>query len=341
MTITIKDVASQAGVSASTVSRVLANSPKISEETKRKVRQALTELDYHPNVMARALVTNTAGSIGVVITPGLNEFFANPFFSEMMIGLSEVARQNGFDTVLSTSARSEEEVLDRMIHGRRVDGVLLLGSRAEDPALKQAVEDKFPAVLLGRPADDVPISYVNNDNVAAAYVATKHLLDLGHKSIGFLGGEADLVVTIDRLKGYRQALEDAGVPVDTRLIVYNEFFEQNGYVSMMRLLALSNRPTAVLASDDVLAFGGMRAAAELGYRMPEELAIVGFNDIRMAELANPSLTSVHVNMYELGVEAGKLLVAQIRHHVTEPTSVIVPTKLVVRNSCGASSQQKL
>ncbi len=333
--VTIKDVARAAHVSPSTVSRVLANSPLISEETKLRVRAVLEELDYHPNVFARGLVTNTTGAIGILIPPNDSAFFENPFFAEWMSGVAEVTRQRGFDTVLSTSTRSEEDVLERMINGRRVDGILLLGTHQGDAALKRITDRKFPAVLLGRPADPVPISYVNNDNVAAAYCATKHLINMGHRRIGFLGGASELVVTIDRVTGYRNALKEAGIEPDPNLEVSSFFLEQGGYLGMMRLLAMPQRPTAVLTSDDILAFGGMRAAAELGFRMPDELAIVGFNDIRLAELANPSLTSVRVHMHQLGVRCAELLLEQIDAGQAAAKSEIVDFELIIRKSCGA------
>lgn len=332
---TIKDVAKLANVSPSTVSRVVANSSRISEETKRKVRVALNQLEYHPNAFARGLVTSMAGAIGILIPPGMNEFFINPFFAEWMSGVAEVARVEGLDTVLSTSARSEEEVLDRMVRGKRVDGVLLLGSRTDDPVIRYVVNAKFPAVLLGRPSDNEPIAHVNNDNVMAAYEATKHLIALGHERIGFLGGSEELLVTIDRVTGYRKALQEAGFAPDPRTEVSSFFLEQGGYLGMMRLLALNDRPTAVLAADDVLAFGAMRAAAELGYLIPDQLAIVGFNDIRLAEIANPSLTSVRVHMHELGVAAATLLLEQIRQGTSSAKLKIIDFELIVRKSCGA------
>lgn len=335
--VTIKDVAQLAKVSPSTVSRVLSDSPRISEETKERVRRALEELDYHPNVFARGLVTNTTGAIGILIPPSMNEFFVNPFFAEWMSGVAEVARERGFDTVLSTSARNEEEVVDRMLRGRRVDGLLLLGTHAGDPVLARVTKQGFPAVLLGRPADHISICQVNNDNVAAAYTATRHLIELGHKRIGFLGGAFELTVTIDRLNGYRKALKEFEIEPDAQLEVSSFFLEQGGYLGMMRLLAMPQRPTAVLASDDILAFGGMRAAGELGFHIPGELAIVGFNDIRLAELANPSLTSVRVNMHQLGSRSAELLLEQIELGKAHTKSEIVDFELVIRNSCGARS----
>lgn len=334
---TIKDVAARAGVSPSTVSRVLSDSPRISDETKRRVRQALEEMDYHPNAFARGLVTNVAGAIGVLIPPG-EEFFENPFFAEMMSGVSKIAREQGFDTVLSTSGDNESTVLERMIRGRRVDGILLLRSRKHDPSIQAVIERGFPAVLLGRPAEPTAIAYVNNDNVQAAYLATQHLIQLGHRKIGFLGGDMGYVVTVDRIEGYRKALREHGLTPDTRLEVSNDLLERGGYLGMMRLLAASERPTAVLASDDVLAFGAMRAAGELGYRLPDDMAIVGFNDIRLAQLANPALTSVRIHMHDLGAAAAELLAEQIAHPGQHQETRIVPTELVVRNSCGAKRQ---
>ena len=332
---TIKDVARLANVSPSTVSRVLANSPRISEETKRRVRAALEQLNYHPNAFARGLVTNSTGAIGILIPPSAQEFFVNPFFAEWMAGVAEVARQRGVDTVLSTSARGEIETLDHMIRGRRVDGVLLIGARQSDPVLQEVSKLRCPAVLLGRPADPAPISWVNNDNQRAAYDATVHLLNLGHRRIGFLGGASDLVVTMDRVAGYRQALVDYGVEPDPRLEVSSFFLEQGGYLGMMRLLAIPDRPTAVLCADDVLAFGGMRAAHELGFEVPGDLAIVGFNDIRLAELAHPALTSVRVHMHELGVRSAQLLLEEIDQGKPLQRRVIVNHELVIRYSCGA------
>ncbi len=331
---TIKDVAALANVSPSTVSRVLSNSPRISEETKERVRRALEELDYHPNVFARGLVTNTASSIGVFIPPGMREFFVNPFFSEMMSGVSEVAGRAGFDIVLSTSAQDEEDAVDRMIRGRRVDGLILLGSRDNDPVLEKVALYSFPAVLLGRPARDGAISFVNNDNVQAAYEATMHLILLGHEKIGFLGGAFNLIVTIDRLTGFRKALFESGISSSPQMEISSVFLEQGGYQGMMHLLALPTRPTAVLASDDVLAFGAMRAAGELGYQLPDDLAIIGFNDIRLAELANPPLTSVRVHMHELGAAATEMLVGQIHESTLGVQSKIVESELVIRKSCG-------
>jgi DNA-binding LacI/PurR family transcriptional regulator len=337
VTATIKDVAIRAGVSPSTVSRVISNHPRISEKTKRQVRLAMEELGYHPNALARSLVKKSSEAIGVLIPSTTEEFFMNPFFPEVLRGISDVARREGFDLLLSTSDSGKEDVksLQRMIHGKRVDGVLLLSSRMQDPLIRMLQDSPFPATLLGRPEDGFAISCVNNDNIDACYRATRHLIDLGHRRIGFLCGDEALLVTKDRLQGYQRALEEAGLEVDPKLIYSSQFMEQGGYVGMMRLLALPDRPTAIVASDDVLAFGAMRAAGELGYQIPEDIAVVGFNNVRLAEMSNPSLTSMDVHIYELGTAVAELLIEQMRKQDAQAKTVIVPSELVIRHSCGA------
>ena len=336
---TIKDVAARAGVSPSTVSRVISNHPRISEKTKREVRAAMEELGYHPNFLARSLAKKSSEAIGVHIPSTTEEFFMNPFFPELLRGISEVAKSEGYDLLLSTSDSGKEDVrsLTRMIHGKRVDGVLLLSTRMHDPLMQVLRELSFPATFLGRPETDSGpccISWVNNDNVQAGYTATRHLIQLGHQRIGFLGGDENLLVTRDRLQGYHQALDEAGIPADRRLMFSSTFMEQGGYLGMMRLLALPDRPSAVVASDDLFAFGAMRAAGELGYKIPDDIAVVGFNNVRLTEMSNPSLTSVDVHIFELGTTAANLLIEQIRNPKQKPKSVIVPTQLVVRHSCG-------
>lgn len=338
MTSTIKDVAVLAGVSPSTVSRVISNHPRISEQTKRRVREAMEELGYHPNVLARSLVKQSADAIGVLIPSSTEEFFMNPFFPELLRGITDVVRREGLDLLLSTSDSGKEDVtsLTQMILGKRIDGVILLSSRMHDPLMKVLQKNPFPATLLGRPEDETNISWVNNDNIEASYQATRHLLALGHRRIGFLCGDESLTVTQDRLLGYQNALEEAGIPIDRQIIYISKFLEQGGYLGMMRLLANPSRPSGVVASDDLLAFGAMRAAGELGYRIPEDLAVVGFNNVRMAEIANPPLTSVDVHIYELGTSVAELLVEQMRNSERKQKTKILSTDLVIRKSCGGS-----
>lgn len=337
MATNIKDVATRAGVSPSTVSRVIANSPRISEETRARVRTVMKELDYHPNAIARSLVKQSSQAIGLLIPNTIEQFFLNPFFPEVLRGITQVAQHAGYDLFLSTALHGLNDVerLQQMVRSKQVDGVILLTARITDPLLVVLVENHIPAVLIGRPVTPTAISWVNNDNRKAAYDATNHLLKLGHKRIGFIGGAPDLVVTMDRLSGYATALQDAGSTFDPKLVISEEFLEEGGYTGMTRLLAIPERPSAVIASDDVLAFGAMRAAGELGYIIPDDLAIVGFNDIPLAKLSNPPLTTMNVHIFELGQQSAQILIDQMKRRNVGPQEHLVAHDLVIRRSCGA------
>ncbi len=337
MTSNIKDVATKAGVSPSTVSRVLANHPRISVATRERVRDVMRELDYHPNAIARSLVKQSSQAIGLLIPSSIEQFFLNPFFPEVLRGITQIAQYSGYDIVLSTALHGKNDVdrLERMVRSKQVDGVILLTARLNDPLFAVLEENHIPSVVVGRPSQDVQLCWVNNDNRRAAYDTTMHLQKLGHQRIGFIGGSQELVVTVDRLAGYSSALQEQGVTFDPNLVVSGEFIEDVGYNGMMRLLALAERPSGIVASDDVLAFGAMRAAGELGYRIPEDLAIVGFNDIPLARLANPPMTTMNVHIYELGQTAAKLLLQHIEKRELPPQSAIVPHELVIRRTCGA------
>ncbi len=336
----IKDVASLAGVSPSTVSRVVANHPRISQETRERVRAAMKELDYHPNAIARSLVKKTSDTIGLLIPSPIDQFFLNPFFTECLRGITSVTQQAGYDVLLSTAnftGFNDETRLQHMLGSKRVDGVILLSSKIHDPLIPILEENHVPSVLIGRPAVSSSISWVNNDNQKAAYDATTYLLQQGHHRIGFLGGSQDLVVSVDRLAGYHAALRDASITLESNLIVSAEFLEEGGYTGMMRLMALAERPTAIVASDDVLGFGAMRAAGELGYRIPEDLAIVGFNDIPLAKMANPPMTSMNVHIDELGKVAAEVIIEQISQPSRGKRTVIIQHDLVIRRSCSSAA----
>lgn len=333
----IKDVAQRAGVSPSTVSRVLARNPRISRETSERVMTAMKDLNYHPNAVARSLVKKSSETIGILIPSAIGQFLQNPFFPEVLRGIAQIAQQAGYDIFLSTALHGldDSERFIQMARSKRVDGVILLTARVRDPLLDVVRDSGIPSVLIGRPSEPVGVSWVNNDNRKAAYEVTAHLLRLGHRRIGFIGGSQELVVTLDRLAGYSAALQEQGIAIDPALIYSGEFQEEAGCDGMVRLLALADRPSAVVASDDVLAFGAMRAAGELGYRIPEDMAITGFNDIPLAKLANPPMTTMNVNVYELGQAAARLLLQQINHAPFGANGITIPHELVVRRSCGA------
>lgn len=328
---TLKDVANYAKVSPSTVSRVLSGRATISPDTKKRVFEAIKALDYHPNLAARGLVTQNAQALGLVIS-GLEEFFDNSFFIQIMHGISQRALRAGYDLLLSSSTSDEAEVIKAWINGRRVDGLVFLRSYLKSPILEMVSKHRFPAVLIGTPPDGVTMDYVDNDNVRAAYEVTSYLIRRGHRRIGFLGGSMDLRVTRDRLEGYRMALNEAAIDQLSQFEVASFFLENGGYLGAMKLLASRLRPTAVLATDDVLALGLMRAANELGYRIPEDLSVIGFNNIPIGTLSQPPLTTVDIGTQQLGERATDLLLDRIQQNDLPYRAQYVPTSLVVRQS---------
>lgn len=332
---TIKDVAERAGVSPSTVSRVIADSPKISEATKRRVRQAMRELHYHPNAIARSLVRQSPRSIGLVLSRSPEAALLNPFFPEVIRGISSVARSARYNLVLTTSSTPEEERSEclTLLRERRVDGVILLASRWNDPLVETLAADGHPFVVVGRlPGSESPC-WVNNDNVKAAKEATAHLIGLGHKRIAFLGGPGELVVSHDRLEGYREALKEGGIPFDERLVRETHFSVEEGGAAALDLLRLAPDVTAFVCVDDLLALGVLRAAAQAGRRVPEDLSVVGFNDNPFCAYITPSLTSVRVPIFEMGVEAARLLIDWLAGK--RPSGgTLLPAQLIVRDSTG-------
>ncbi|GHI00710.1 LacI family DNA-binding transcriptional regulator [Neobacillus kokaensis] len=336
MTVTIKDVARLANVAPSTVSRVIADSPRISEETKQKVKDAMEQLGYHPNLNARNLASKSTQTIGLVMPSSKDVGFQNPFFPTVLQGISEGAQEKNY-ALHMTTGKSEKEILEAVIHmvqGRRVDGVVLLTSRVEDQVVSYLRTRKFPFVLIGKPYKDIEeITHVDNDNVRAMKEATDYLIQLGHQQIAFIGGTKELIVTVDRQDGYEKALQEADIPVKGEYIVHEEFLREGGQEAVRELMALKKPPTALVVADDFMALGVLNTLDELGIRVPDDISIVSFNNVLLAEMAKPPLTSVDINIFELGYQASKNLI-QLVENEKEPTKrLIISHRLVERSSC--------
>jgi len=337
MAVTIKDVAKKAGVSPSTVSRVLSNHPRISAETSRRVREIMEELGYHPNIMAKSLVSRTTNSICIMLPKSAEELFSNFFFMELIRGIVTQANRQGFDVLLSSGANEKDEVegVARLLNGHRVDGVILLYSRTDDPVVDFLYQNNHKFVLIGRSEQYADILSVDTDNVQASYDATKHLVSLGHQRIGFVSGPPDLVVSKDRLQGYLQALSDAGLESKPEWIVEGEFLQESGYRAISFFMNLPDRPTAIVLVDDVISFGVLRGLHELNYKVPDDLCLVSFNNIPLAEMSTPPLSSVDIGIYNMGYTASQMLIQAIQHKDNDKVSTaryVIPHRLVIRES---------
>ena len=335
MAVTIKDVAKMAEVSPSTVSRVIAGSKRISEATHKRVKEAMDHLGYYPNANARSLVKNSTDTIGLVLSRSVVKALANPFFPEILRGITSVTQEYVYSLLLSSSKDhfQEEEQALKMVKERRVDGLLILASRANDLLIEKLQKGKHPFVLVGRIPGEEDLCWVNNDNIQAAKRAVNYLTNLGHSSIGLLVGSSDYIVSQDRLEGYKQGLLEVGIDYDPTLIEEVDFTEESGYRGMMNLLERNSRLTAVFAIDDLLALGAMKAIKEQGLSVPEDVSIVGFNDNPLASYVDPALTTVRIPIADLGRKATDLLIKKVKKKDIDEKQLVLSNELIIRNSC--------
>ena len=331
LAVTIKDVAKVAGVSPSTVSRVISDSPQISDATKEKVYKVMKELKYEPNMIARSLASNSTKILGLILPNAEDDLFENPFFMQAMRGISVYAQKRGYYIMYAFSNNEEEELefIKQYVRGRLVDGIILLTSRRDDRCISYLKTTDHPFVLIGRPEEPSGTLWVDNDNFQAMYNAVDYLIKKGHKDIAFIGGPDNLYVTRDRLEGYKKALKTHAIPEDEGKIKFTgEFCRECGYEAMIDILKYAT-PRAVVTTDDLLAFGANRAIREANI---EGLALVGFNNTHLAQYQTPSLTSVDINAEKLGIYAAKLLIDKLENENTPTTHYVVDTKLVERDS---------
>lgn len=330
---TIKDVAREAGVSVATVSRVFNDSQRVSEETRRRVRQVAERLNFWPNGVARSLITNRTHAIGVLL-PDLH----GEFFSEVIRGIDLAARREGLHVLVSSSHSDTDELVTalRAMRGR-IDGLIIMATDADSaPAIRATAWD-CPVVLLG-PGTEVPdfdtVAIANHDG---AYAVIRHLQRLGHRRIATLTGPVRNLDARQRLEGYRAAMREAGVSSTRALEVVGDFTEPSGYRGVQALLKLSPPPTAVFVANDVMAVGALGALRDAGVRVPKDMAVIGFDDIALARHLTPPLTTVHVDAYQMGERALHRLLRRDRGEPAPSRShEVLPTWLVVRASCGAS-----
>lgn len=339
---TAKDVAELAGVSRTTVSFVLNKVPgmRISDKTHRRVLDAARRLNYHPDATARRMASGKTRLIGFVLRQSPEQVFADHFLPQVMRGLSQAASKQDYHILFETIPPEDESgAYARLIRERHVDGLILSGPRLDDRELLRFQEEGEPIVLAGQ-LPGSGISFVDVDNTAGASVAVRHLLDLGHQHIALITN-APLVYTAstDRLKGYRQTLEQAGVAFDRSLVRYGGFTPQSGVVAMTELLAVDPLPTAVFVASDTVALGALQAIRRRGLRVPEDIALVGFDDIPLAEFVEPSLTTIRLPAFGLGWAAADLLISLLNES-SPKQQILLETELVVRESCGAKVKSK-
>lgn len=328
--ITLVDVAGHAGVSRATASLVVRDSPLVTDETRERVLAAMDTLGYVYNRAAASLRSRRSHAIGLVVTD-----ITNPFFAQMTIG-SETALEEADYAVLlgNTSERlSKQDLLLETMHGYAVDGILFCPAMGTEIAgIERLRRWRLPFVLVVRYLFDVEADYVGADNIAGAELAVSHLVSQGHRRIAFIGGSAGSSARRDRLQGLRNALESQAIPVDETLFVTSPVTREGGRRGILDLLAGENPPTAALCYNDIVAFGVMLGLQAAGRQPGHDFDVIGFDDIEEAALWQPALTTVAIDPHRIGAEAARLLLERIENPDGPPRRVILPPRLVVRET---------
>lgn len=337
--VTQRQVADEAGVSRTTVSLVLNEVPDahISPETRQRVLEAADRLDYYPDAAARRLASGKTRTLALVWHRAPDRTYRDAFLPGLLDGISRAARRYGYQVLFRPVGVDEPNgSYMELARGRHTDGLIFSGPRSDDDRLRALHTEGFPMVLQGRlPEADIPS--VDVDNVEGALTAVSHLVALGHQRVGMITN-APLVYAASRqrLEGYRKALQGADIPYDETLVREGNFDEESGCAAIGELLALDEPPSAVFVASDMVAIGALRALQERGVSVPEEVAIVGFDDITAARFVTPALTTVHVPTFGLGWGAAELLVRIIDGDQPKHRHVLLDTELIIRESCGAS-----
>lgn len=340
MALNIEDIAKAAGVSRSTVSRVLNGEQYVSAATRDRVLAVIERENYTPNPAARALVTQRSQALGVMIPHDLTTVFDNPwYFPTLLQGVSDRTTERGYAMMLWMGrTETEEDLLYRRVTSNRLmDGMLVASATGDNPLIAHLVESGTPLVTVERPATHADrISYVTVDNIAGARMAVAHLIGLGRRRIGIVTGALDNMDGFDRLAGYKQALTESGWPVEADLIVEGNWDRPSGQSGAQRLFEAG--ADAIFAANDIMALGVMDAAVALGVVIPDDVALVGFDDLLVG--GSIGLTTVRQPLRQKGAAATDLLIDLIEGRAVGVQHIVLPTQLVVRETCGAHLSQR-
>jgi LacI family transcriptional regulator len=328
---TITQVARQAGVSTATVSRVLSGQDGVSETLVQRVHEAARVLDYQPNRVARNLRRQATQIIGVVISD-----IQNPFFTSLLRGIEYVIEGAGYTLLLTNT--DEDEKRERMylatLRAEGVAGIIIAPCQGNRDAYCAFEDGATPMILIDRAIPESTLDAVTVDSRQGVFDAVSHLIQLGHTRIGLVGGPDRVSTASDRKAGYLQALSQAGITLNPAYLQSGDYRQESGYEAMRRLLELPVRPTAVLAANNLMTLGTLQAIHTYGLTIPDDISVVGFDDMAWAGSLKPSLTAVMQPTYELGLSAGKLLLKRIQDPQRAPERVILGTHLIIRDSCG-------
>lgn len=329
---TMKDVAEMAGVSTATVSRALMNPEKVSTPTRQKVEQAVLAVGYSPHTLSRNIKRHESRTI-LVIVPDI----CDPFFADVIQGIEQTATQQGYLVLIGDCAQQnqQERTFVNLIITKQIDGMLLLGSNLPFDAGKEEQRNLPPMVMANEFAPELGLPTVHIDNLTAAFDAVHYLHQLGHKQIACVAGLEQMPLSHYRLQGYIQALRRNGITVESSYITRGNFTYEAGAQSLTALMARPKPPTAVFCHSDVMAIGVLSQAKKMGLRIPQDLSVVGFDDIKLAQYCDPPLTTVAQPRYQIGQQATLLLLRQLHGQTVASGSRLLDSELIIRGSTAA------
>jgi LacI family transcriptional regulator len=333
---TIHDVAKRAGVAPITVSRVVNKTGYVSEETRLRVEAAIHELQYIPNSSARSLRVKKTDTIALIVSD-----ITNPFWTTVTRGVEDASSEHGLSVILCNTDEKQGKLEDyvNVLLKRQMDGFLIVPISSNPRVVLYIKKRHVPVVVLDRPLPGVEVDVVSSDNEGGAYQLTKYLIHLGHSRIAMLAGVPEIATSQQRMSGYKRALHEYDIPLDESLIVEGEFKQESGYQVTRNLLETARPlPTALFLGNNLIAVGAFKALYELGLRVPEDISVVSFDDLPFT-LTQPFITAAAQSPYELGRQAAKLLIAQIKGQKSESRQIVLPVEVLIRESCAPPKKQ--
>lgn len=333
---TIKDVAKLAGVAVSTASNALNNKYGVKPETKKKVLEAAQKLNFVPNPIAKGLVTSSTRNISMILSgPSSFNVFTNPIFFEVIRTVSLTLTNHGYHALLNiVSSEEEMEVIPRIVQSRASDALILIGSRSEDKGLSELLDKMdLPSLVVIRNITSDNVYAVSVDNFQCGYLATKYLIEQGHRTIGFIGSLANVSMAEERLEGYVQALKEAGISIDESLLIPGDYYQESGFTGVRKLLSrASYRPTAIFSANDLMALGAMEALQQEGLRIPEDISLIGCDNIQNLHLLRVPLTTIANPAAKIGRLAALKIIGELEGGDELPDKIVLQPELRVRSS---------
>lgn len=334
--LTLEQIAKLSGVSRSTVSRVINNQPSVKPEVRERVLNVVSQTGYHPDPAARRLAGHRTGIIGLVVPRAVQALFTDPYIPRLLQGVTQACNAHDYTLSLFLLQTLEEEkkLYPRILRTQLFDGVIIQAAHRNDALIDQMVEHQVPFVMIGRPEDSGRVSFVNVDNIAGAYTAASHLIQLGYRRIATITGPLNTTAGLDRRQGYLDAFQSRGREIEENLMVESDFTETGGYISMQKLLP--HKPDAVFVASDTMAYGALRALRQAKLSVPHDVAVVGFDDLHTSATTDPPLTTIRQPILRVGAQVVETLIDLLKNGLEPSRHIVMPTELVIRASCGAA-----